>query len=532
MNKQKLPINYSIDEDFRSDKFLKLRMRICHDGVNPNGSKFSIEDLEAKKDTLANSPILANVYFDEDDVPQFGGHDISIEEDKTNPGEAKIIYVERPVGVIPESNNFEVVNENGINYIYADGYIWKNYSNYCPDIIERYGELKISMEVEILAYKYDVSDDIYDITNFNYLAVTLLNEDMETGMKNARANVEDFSKSGLNNDKYMSFILQELGNELADNYEKNTKGEIGEMNSELISSILDEYELTLDDLNFEITEDMSEETFRSKLDEFKKDNSKANNDDGDDDNDDANDDDDDFACGGSGSKSGCKKKKKYSDSKISSKSFITANQKRDALRKALPDVCERDEDGRCIKSVDYYIRDFDDVYVYVDRYVYTPDSGSYDDVGRFAYTMSDSGDITITGEFTKMVASWLTVEEAQAIADMRSEYSDLKSQVKELNDYKLKAENEKKEAAIAEIFEDFDNELADVEEYSNLKDNYADMTVENITAKCYMLLGQKSKKATKSTKDDKTVKFNINHDTQDEHKDEPWYQELFDKYSK
>lgn len=522
MNKQKLPINYSVDEDFRSDKFLKLRMRICHDGVNPNGSKFSIEDLEAKKDTLANSPILANVYFDEDNVPQFGGHDISIEEDKTNPGEAKIIYVERPVGVIPEDNNFEVVNENGVNYIYADGYIWKNYSNYCPEIIKRYGELKISMEVEILAYKYDVSDDIYDITNFNYLAVTLLNEDMETGMKNARANVEDFSKSGLNNDKYMSFILQELGNELADNYKKNMKGEIGEMDSELISSILDEYELALEDLNFEITEDMSEETFRSKLEEFKKDNDKEENVD-----------EDDFACGGgSDSKSGCKKKKKYSDSKISSKSFITANQKREALIKALPNICERDEDGRCIKSVDYYICDFDDVYVYVDRYVYVFDGDSYDDIGRFAYAMSDKGDATITSEFTKMVVSWLTVEEAKAVADMRSEYSDLKSQVEVLNDYKLKVENEKRTSAIAEVFEDFDSELADVEEYSSLKDNCADMTIDDITAKCYMLLGLKNKKTAKSTKEEKTVKFNINRDTQGEHRNEPWYQELFDKYSK
>lgn len=63
--KQNLPINYSIDKDFKSDKFIKLRMRICHDGINYNNSKFTIENLEEKKDSLANSPILAYMYFDE-----------------------------------------------------------------------------------------------------------------------------------------------------------------------------------------------------------------------------------------------------------------------------------------------------------------------------------------------------------------------------------------------------------------------------------------------------------------------------------
>ena len=70
--KQNLPINYSIDKDFKSDKFIKLRMRICHDGINYNNSKFTIENLEEKKDSLANSPILAYMYFDENGDPQFG----------------------------------------------------------------------------------------------------------------------------------------------------------------------------------------------------------------------------------------------------------------------------------------------------------------------------------------------------------------------------------------------------------------------------------------------------------------------------
>ena len=58
-------------------------MRICHDGINYNNSKFTIENLEEKKDSLANSPILAYMYFDENGDPQFGEHNFEIEKDST-----------------------------------------------------------------------------------------------------------------------------------------------------------------------------------------------------------------------------------------------------------------------------------------------------------------------------------------------------------------------------------------------------------------------------------------------------------------
>jgi hypothetical protein len=92
-----LATTYEIDDSFDSDKFIKMRLRVCHDGVNPNRSSFKVEDMEAAKDSIKNIPILANVIFDEENQPQFGGHDMVIEEDKVNEGEYRVIYKETPI---------------------------------------------------------------------------------------------------------------------------------------------------------------------------------------------------------------------------------------------------------------------------------------------------------------------------------------------------------------------------------------------------------------------------------------------------
>jgi hypothetical protein len=504
--KQNLPINYSIDKDFKSDKFIKLRMRICHDGINYNNSKFTIENLEEKKDSLANSPILAYMYFDENGDPQFGEHNFEIEKDKVHDGEAKIIYTETPVGVIPETNNFEVVNEDDINYIYADGYIWKKYSNYCEDILNRYDEIRISMEVNILAYSYNTTDNVYDITDFNYAAVTLLNEGIDTGMKNARATIETFSQS-VESKKDLSFMMQELNKDLADNKEDFTKGDVKQMDKELIENILKEYKMKIDDISFDITDDMTEETFRSQLETMQA-NSK-------------------------GAEDGAKPDDKFKASKIEAPvtMFATVNQKREMIRNAIPkDSSEYDEDKNLVKSVDYWLEDFDDNYVYMSIYSYERGNGSSSKMGRFAYSIDEAGVVTIDSNYVEVFRSWVTAEEMAALDALKEENSKLKSEVDELNEYKETVEKEKVETAASEIFNDFENELSGVDEFSLLKSEHDGMTAEQISAQCYMLLGKKNKKSTKATKESKTVTFSLN--GQAESVDEPWYKELYDKYGK
>ena len=117
-----------------------------------------------------------------------------------------------------------------------------------------------------------------------------------------------------------------------------------------------------------------------------------------------------------------------------------------------------------------------------------------------------------------------------ALDALKEENSKLKSEVDELNEYKETVEKEKVETAASEIFNDFENELSGVDEFSLLKSEHDGMTAEQISAQCYMLLGKKNKKLTKATKESKTVTFSLNGKT--ESVDEPWYKELYDKYGK
>ena len=36
---------YDLTDNVDSDKFIKMRLRVCHDGTNPNGSHFELADM-------------------------------------------------------------------------------------------------------------------------------------------------------------------------------------------------------------------------------------------------------------------------------------------------------------------------------------------------------------------------------------------------------------------------------------------------------------------------------------------------------
>ena len=189
-----LATKYEVDDSFDSDKFIKLRVYVCHDGKNPNRSHFSLDAIEKAKPTISNIPILAHVIKDEDGTYNFGGHDMEVISDPMNEGEYRVEYSEIPVGVIMESNNYAIEEIDGRNYVVVDSYIWKGYGNLAPDIIERDQKIKISMEVAVNEYEPLAEDPIYfDVLDYKYLAVTLLNSSFGTGMINANAKVQEFN---------------------------------------------------------------------------------------------------------------------------------------------------------------------------------------------------------------------------------------------------------------------------------------------------------------------------------------------------
>jgi len=216
---------YEIDNSFDSEKFIKLRFRVMHDGLNPNKSSFGLDVIDNAKESIKNIPILANVVEDENGEKQFGGHDAAIVEDEMNEGSFRIKYYEQPIGIIPETNNYEIREFNGRNYVMVDGYVFKDYSNYAEDIIERDEEIKISMEIMADAYEFNEQDDYFDILGYRYTAITMLNKEFDTGMIDANAEKLDFNADDSRKNQYLK-LASELKFELENLNKNDVKNDI------------------------------------------------------------------------------------------------------------------------------------------------------------------------------------------------------------------------------------------------------------------------------------------------------------------
>ncbi|MDY3109720.1 MAG: hypothetical protein SOW50_06350, partial [Lachnospiraceae bacterium] len=146
---------------------------------------------------------------------------MSIEKDKVNEGNYRTIYKEVPIGVIPETNNYSVEEYEGRNYVFVDGYIWRGYSNYAEDIINRDKNVKLSMEINVDEFFYNANEKVYNITDYRYTGITFLGSDYGTGMKNALATTETFAEK--NYTDQMLMIMQELKDALATFNKKNSE---------------------------------------------------------------------------------------------------------------------------------------------------------------------------------------------------------------------------------------------------------------------------------------------------------------------
>ena len=214
MDKNRFIMSFTVDKTFDSDRFLKLRLRVCHDGESPNKTYFTKDTMAEANKSLEYIPLLAHVYVDQETgKPAIGSHDMHIEEDKLNEGESRVIYDEAPIGVVPAlaDNNCTIEEYEGLNYTFVDCYLWRDYANYAEQLVENAENTKLSMEIDMPneALSYDATNDRYNISSYRYRGITLLNESLGTGMKDALATTTNFSANDDIKSK-MLVLMEEL----------------------------------------------------------------------------------------------------------------------------------------------------------------------------------------------------------------------------------------------------------------------------------------------------------------------------------
>lgn len=264
MDKNNFIMSFTIDKNFQSDQFLKLRLRVCHDGESPNKTYFTKETMEKSNKTLEYIPLLAHVYIDESTgKPVLGAHDMHIEEDKLNDGETRVIYDEIPIGVVPSlaDNNCTIEEYEGLNYTFVDCYLWRDYANYAEQLVEDAENVKLSMEIDFgdAELSYDAANDRYNISLYRYRGITLLNDSFGTGMKNALATTKNFSTDEDIKSK-MIVLMEELQKCLRDydNTNSNQKGVEKDMENEVIETVTEE--VAVDETTSELEMETSEAT--------------------------------------------------------------------------------------------------------------------------------------------------------------------------------------------------------------------------------------------------------------------------------
>lgn len=192
----------------------------------------------------------------------------------------------------------------------------------------------------------------------------------------------------------------------------------------------------------------------------------------------------------------------------------TYQKKMDALRRLLASMnkVDKDDDGDTRSVIDYWLMDADDRFAFIGRDKTVVDDGAVQRESAYfkvGYLYSEEDGAVFNTEPMAVTMEWLTADEkvqleAQArlqfddvIEEMKAENQELQSSIDSLKaenaelvafrDSTLAAERAEAESA---LFARFDERLQNADGYSDLKENAANFTLEELEEKCNALYGK------------------------------------------
>ena len=252
-------ITYSANDD---PSLMSVVLKACHCGLNRNNSRISEETMTSALPSFSNKPILAEI-IDTDNGKDFGSHAMELVEDED--GVERVRYIERCVGIIPESCNahLEYDKENDKTYVIVNGYIYNEYGNETASIIKRKNGTKVSVELAVNDFSYSAKDKCLDINDFIFMGVTLLGEDVGEGMLGSRLDMASFSQETFYDYKSELLEMQEKINTILSSFQIDIPKEGGNLVNKF-EELLQKYNKTIEDIEFEY-ENLSDEELEAKF---------------------------------------------------------------------------------------------------------------------------------------------------------------------------------------------------------------------------------------------------------------------------
>ena len=470
-----------------NENFLKCKVYILALGKNQNKSYFSEENVNKAYSTLQFVPVIGHLMQNENGNWYLGGHDMKL--DIENGFKLKSQCV--PFGVAiptPEPVYEDVVEEDGTvaKYLTCEAVLW---TGRYPELLDAvYSEdcyFSQSMEIIYSEAKPLEEDNTYmNIIDFSFDALCLLNKSDDPKFNVTpcfpSASVRPINYS-LNSEEF-STLMNEFKQELSFCL-NNKKDNEGGKNLNKKNEILKQYNKTIDDLDFSI-DDLSDEEFESKMAEL------------------------------------------YGKNNEPVSFSATYRQKRQALDNALDPIIVRDDDENIVEETYFWISDFSDEYVFVEKSHWT--QNDYEcKYGRYSYTFDESTlTATITSEFEEMVLEWLTLDEKAALDAERAnyekivaEYEEYKTnhtvpdnEVEELRNYKLNKEKEERK----NILDGF-SDIKETNEYKELIKNTDKFSLKELKKECIYIRGLYAEvKQNNNNEKDSSLKFSVEYEDDEE----------------
>ena len=234
---------------------MPITMKACHTGINRNNSKISETTMAKALPSFMNKPILAEIKDGD-----FGSHAMEYVED--NNGNFFVRYIERAVGIVPESCNahLEYDKKKDKMYTVVDGYIFNYYGNETAEILKKKNGTKVSVEIEVNEFEWSQDDNCLEILDFTFSGVTLLGEDIAEGMEGSRLDLSKLPTAELNYSTQLIEMQEKL--DVLINCINNTNSErkeetfVADTNNEVTETV----EEVIEETTNEVVEETSEET--------------------------------------------------------------------------------------------------------------------------------------------------------------------------------------------------------------------------------------------------------------------------------
>ena len=470
-----------------NEGLMQVILKSCHTGLNRNGSFISDEDMTNALPSFANKPILAEIVEDENGELDFGTHAMEFKENED--GDIKIHYIEKPVGIIPETNNIhlEYDKKEKKTYVKVNGYIFEYYGNEAADILKRKNGTKVSVELEIYEMSWNAKENYLAINDFSFSGVTLLGEKVGEGMIGSRLDIADFSHyESLDYSKEINEMKSKL-QELEQRFLYNSKEGGNQVNK--FEELLAQYGKTVEDIDFEY-EGLSDEELEAKFAEVFADDDDTPSNDGDTSKDGSEDDKSDDSKGettptrgdtsgdgdGDGDEDGLTIPLGQRDDDDTATGKNAENMSEFALS-----LQEKINALSNLVSVTYEEADNEwyGTLVYNDYVVML---GYFSGRSYKQNYKEDNDEFTLVGDRVQVFAQYLTQEEIDELEQMRKDFSVLK----EFKENTEKAEFEQNQKALLED-EKF-SIIADTEAYKTLVQEASKYTLEELENKLKLIV--------------------------------------------